>query len=149
MAAIVTHVDDLYYHEENERQVQADETHVISVDGREFKVDLTAEHSAELLNFLTRYETAGEPVAMPGPATPKKKTHAAAPGDTPLKRAKLYRRRMRAFADSRPDLGKASYLTEGGNHQYTDRLEKAYAAYEAEHGPYPLPGEPGYEAVAK
>lgn len=142
MTAIVTQVDNLHYHEEDERKVQADETHVIAVDGREFKVDLTAEHSAELLGFLKRYEAAGDPVT--GPMTPKKKTHATVVGDTPLKRAKLFRKRMRAFADSRPDLGKASYLTAGGNHQYTDRLEKAYAEYEAQFGPYPLPGEPGY-----
>jgi hypothetical protein len=144
MAAIITHVDDLHYHEEHGRQVQADETHVIGVDGREFKVDLTAEHADELLKFLNRYEVAGEPVAA-GPVK-KKAANGSSNGVSQLQLARIYRRRMRAFADSRPDLGERSYLTEGGNHQYTKRLQDEYAEYVAAHGEYPLPDEEGAEA---
>lgn len=146
MAIVVTHVDDLHKAEED-RNVPADETVVLGVDGIDYDVDLTSEHATELRAYLKRYTA----TARPHENTPsgKKRSYVTSSGDTPLKRAKRYRMRMRAFADSRPDLGRASYMTANDNFSYTDRLEKAYAAYVAEHGEYPLPGEPGYEALQK
>lgn len=138
MTAIVMQVDDLHYHEENERQVQADETVQFALDGVEYDADLTTEHAAELRNLLKRYTSAATPRE---PAGKRKAVRSSAVGDTPLKQARRHYERMRAFADSRPDLGKPSYLTDGGNFSYTARLRDAYAEYVAEHGEYPLPGE--------
>jgi Lsr2 protein len=140
MAAIVTHVDDLHKTEED-RNVPADESIVLGVDGIDYDIDLTTENAAVLRKFLARYTAAGTPHSSQ--QLKKRPPHGAVTGETPLKRARKHRERMRAFADSRPDLGEKSYLTENGNYSYTERLETAYGIYVAEHGEYPLPGEPG------
>jgi hypothetical protein len=147
MVAIVTHVDDMDYAADPDRKVPADVTVRFAFEGVSYRIDLTNAHADEFRKDMAPYvKVADLDDGDPAPAG-KKRSHAVSAGDTPLKRAKRHRMRMRAFADSRADLGRASYLTDGGNHQYTDRLEKAYAAYVAEHGEYPLPGEPGGGAL--
>lgn len=138
MAVRIMHVDDLDSAED--RDVPADETVPFGLDGVAYTVDLTAEHAAELREFLKRYTA----VAAVNDAATAKSTprHPAAASDTPLKSARRHFKRMRAFADSRADLGEKQYLTASDNFSYTRRLRDAYAEYEAQHGPFPLPDDP-------
>lgn len=139
MAVRIMHVDDLDNAED--RDVPADETVPFGLDGVAYTVDLTAEHAAELRDSLKKYVAVA---AVNGAATPSKPAprYPAATGDTPLKASRRYFKRMRAFADSRADLGEKQYLTASDNFSYTRRLRDAYAEYEAQHGPFPLPDDP-------
>lgn len=140
MAIVVTHVDDLHK-AEDDKNVPADVTVPFALDGADYEVDLTSEHAAELRDYLHRYTEAIR--RNGGAVAPKKKGshphHAAVVRDTPLKRARDFRRGQRAFADSRPDLGKASYTAPGGSFAYTPRLNEAYAEYVEQFGEYPVP----------
>lgn len=139
MAIRIMHVDDLDNAED--RDVPADQTVPFGLDGVQYTVDLTAEHAAEFRDFLKRYTAVA---TVGGAAAPKKAAvhHPAAAGDTPLKASRRYFKRMRAFADSRADLGETSYMTPGGSFYYIGRLQTAYAEYEATNGPFPLPDDP-------
>lgn len=140
MAVVITHVDDLHK-AEDDKNVPADVTVQFGLDGADYEVDLTAEHAAEFRDYLHRYT---EAIRRNGGTVPKKKGHAhhaAVVRDTPLKRARDFRRGQRAFADSRPDLGKASYTSPGGNFSYTPRLNDAYAEYVEQFGEFPVPAD--------
>jgi Lsr2 len=149
MAIVVSRVDDLHKAEEGV-DVPAAETVSFMLDETDYAADLTAEHAAELRAFLGRYVSAIVKVAPQATgrrasgssATKRKAPQQPSTGAaSSLQQARMYRKRMRAFADSRADLGEKSYMTPGGNMQYTERLEKAYAEYLAEHdgAEFPLP----------
>lgn len=138
MAVVITHVDDLHK-AEDDKNVPADETIDFSLDGIDYSADLTYEHATELRSFLDRYVTA---IKASGGSPVRKKPgshHTAAAGHTPLKQSRKAQARLRAFADSRPDLGESSYTTPGGGYYYVKRLRDEYAAYVAAHGEFPLP----------
>jgi hypothetical protein len=134
MAIKILHVDDLHKTVEG-KDVEADETLDFAVEGAEYSIDLTTTHAEEFRAVMAPYIKA----ATPSEAQKKRTLYRAPAGDTPMKRARDHGKRIRAFANSRPDLGERSYLTEGGNYSHTKRLKDAYAAYVAEYGEFPLP----------
>jgi len=140
MAIVLSRVDDLHKTEDG-TQVPAEKTIVFAVDGIEYELDVTLAHAEEFRTQMKRYTEAATPAdKVPGKRAPSH--HPVVKGDTPLKSARRFRARQRAFADSRPELGAASYTAPGGSFSYTDRLNKAYDEYERQFGPYPLPDDP-------
>jgi Lsr2 len=140
MAIVFTRVDDLHKTEDG-TDVPAEKTIAFSVEGVEYELDVTLAHAEEFRTQMKRYTEAATPAdKVPGRRAVSQ--HPVAKGDTPLKSARRFRARMRAFADARPELGEKSYLTKSGNYSYTPRLVKAYDEYERQFGPYPLPDDP-------
>jgi hypothetical protein len=140
MAIVLSRVDDLHKTEDR-TEIPAEKTISFSVDGIEYELDVTLAHADEFLTQMKRYTEA----ATPADKVPGKRPvshHPVIKGDTPLKSARRFRARQRAFADSRPELGAASYTAPGGSFSYTDRLNQAYGEYERQFGPYPLPDDP-------
>lgn len=139
MAVIITHVDDIDYYEEN-REVPADETVLFSVDGEYYDLDLTAEHAAEFRELLKRYITVGKKCDTPPvkQAAPAASNGSKSRGLTPLQIARRRGKAMRAFADSRPDLGEISYLTPNNHICHSQRLKDEYEAYVEQHGEFKI-----------
>lgn len=125
--------DDLIYAETGKR-VPADETVVLSLDGKRRELDLTSEHAKELREFLEPWLDAGH-VPEAAPQSPERK-HSEHRG---LKNGRVRMARLRAWVDenhirglSGPD--RPAYLTTTGKHYSPDWLLKAYAKAMADRG---------------
>lgn len=125
--------DDLAFFLRGER-VPADETVLISIDGKTRELDLTAQNAAELRQVLEPYLKAGHlPGNEPALTSPDgKKLKKPTPS---LIEARAQQKKLRDYADSRgmrsSDGKRPIYRTEGGGYYYPYPLVKEYEAYVA------------------
>ena len=133
--------DDLAFTETGER-VPATDTVVVSLDGEEGELDLTAENAADLRGYLRRYlRAAHRPGAEPLLAGAGPRRAGGSPDPASVARNK----RLRAFADERglrakegPD--RPAYETPAGKFYVPKWLREEFEAHEAGSS---APGMPG------
>lgn len=126
--------DDLTYAETG-RRVEADETIVISIDGKKRELDLTAEHAKEVREMFEPLMAAGR---VPG-AEPQSHTTRTTNKGKSLLVGRERMARLRDWVDENhvrslkpPD--RPAYLTTTGKNYAPDWLLKAYATAMAERG---------------
>ena len=123
--------DDLIYTQTG-RRVPADETVVLSLDGKRRELDLTEEHAKELRDMLNPWLSAGH----------KPETEPSSPVKSPPKGLTAGRERMtklREWVDDNHVRGRSgpdrpAYLTTTGKNYAPDWLLKAYATAMAQRG---------------
>jgi hypothetical protein len=134
--------DDLVFSLSGER-IPADETVLISLNGKTRELDLTAEHARELREILEPYFKAGH---LPGNEPPDttsdgKKIKRPTPS---LIEARAEQKKLRDWADSRgmrsPDGKRPIYRTEGGGYYYPHPLVVEYNAWVESEAQRRLPG---------
>lgn len=123
--------DDLAYATDG-RRIPADETVLLSIDGKHRELDLTSEHAKELREFLEPYLKAGH---MPGnepPVTDEAGNKVKKPTPALIK-SRVEMKKVRDWADARglrSDDGKRPiYRTESGGYYYPWRMMKEYEAF--------------------
>jgi hypothetical protein len=125
--------DDLTFAESGKR-VEADETVVISIDGKKRELDLTEEHAAELRELLDPWMTAGH---KPGAEPPEPREHPTKGRDMSVGRERMAK--LRDWVDENHLRGRSgpdrpAYLTTTGKNYAPDWLLKAYATAMARRG---------------
>jgi hypothetical protein len=124
-------------------RIPADETVLISLDGKTRELDLTAGHAAELREILEPYMKAGHPPGNePSLTSPEgRKMKKPTPG---LIEARVEQQKLRDWADERglrsPDGKRPVYRTEGGGYYYPSSLVKEYQAHLEQQARRNLPG---------
>ncbi len=119
--------DDLIYTQTGER-VPADETIVVSLDGKTRELDLTADNAKTLRETITPFLNAGH---VPGdtPGVSKRDT-APAPS---LVLSRIRKKAIRDWADARglrsPDGKRPIWRTSSGGYYYPERLMTMYEAW--------------------
>jgi hypothetical protein len=111
MAAIITTVDDLHYHQDGS-QVQAAVTRRLMYGAVEVELDLTAEHDEQLAKLLQPYLDAGRKLRGHGRASTRGQ------GVTGVKRGRAEYKAIREWAKSRG----LSCGTPGGSTYYSKAL---------------------------
>ena len=123
--------DDLDYATDG-RRVPADETVVLSIDGKHRELDLTAEHARDLRELLEPYIKAGHLPGNEPPMTDPTGNRVKKP--TPeLIKSRQEMKKIRDWADAqgmRSEDGKRpAYRTESGGYYYSRHLMDAYQQY--------------------
>lgn len=134
--------DDLAYALNGER-IAADETVLLSIDGKTRELDLTAEHAKELREFVEPYMKAGHVPGNEPPVTdPEGKRIKKPTPDLIDSRAK--HKKIRDWADSMgyrsPDGKRPIYRTESGGYYYPWSLMREYEAHLEAEAKRRLPG---------
>jgi hypothetical protein len=134
--------DDLTFATTGER-VPAEETVLISLDGKTRELDLTAEHAAELRQIMEPYLKAGHAPGNEPPLTSPEGKRIKKPTPS-LIEARAAQKKIRDWADARgmrsPDGKRPVYRTESGGYYYSYQLLKEYERWLEEETKFRGPG---------
>lgn len=134
--------DDLAFSLSGER-IPAEESVVISLDGKVRELDLTAEHAKELRELLEPYLRAGHPPGNEPSLTARDGKRVKRPTPS-LIEARATQKKIRDWADARgmrsPDGKRPVYRTASGGYYYSYQLMKEYEKWLEEETKFRGPG---------